>query len=837
MTVVLRDAMTFLSKDIDPIVGAISYENPLNANTTYTVKFKLAGGNKTELATYNVLLKKDYNISSSNYDVIKDASTTVGSANAEYNEGEFEGYSSLLSTNTLKVLKTIELAVSGGERDLIDLLEQNFGLSALNGGEYGKNLEISLVYGSYKTSINAISSAISLQAKTKDSKTYSYAITPHGAQNDGDIVHLVLSWNDGSNLSDADTYILRIKIIPNNPITLVEPSGIVNVAYNAVGGTGLSYYPNSTSTDKISVYEIPLANLVSLNGISESDVIVAVGEGSQYVVGEGSNKLVGITNGKGIKLKKTIFGGNVIELTISDSFGYSVKVNIVYSNSDQTSPTIVSTPSSIYEGESFTLAFDVGGGNYVVYKNSGTPTWSKISSTDLENETNYPNVIIIGNFDKDTLKALLLKNGSIITDNNQNPTKYTALSTYSLSASNVAGAFSGVGANFISNTHYLGGISISGDDLGLKLVLETNNPDIGVTERVELPISTALNERYQIQLKSPYSSYADLFFGLGNDYVISDLFQIWDLKDQKVVSDVNNQDLEISLCSLKQRNSNGEYVSVSNYDVNVELNKITPKGLSINGTTKLSNKSVNTQFEITLSGVASEGLVYTLTYDVFFTPKYYAISYPNSYNSNYGVVVDGDASTTSSSEFTDWTNDFKLLDYYGNEVASSSLSSEGITLEKLQGTGNISGTTITGLSADSPVTIAVKCDDAQIGTILVTMRRYYKLTGGGKTESITPTSTNTLDFAVWANGIKGVVAGGTTEEQIPSGLSHFDFVAPSGYSIIYTDGEYKLRKLSGNFEAGDIRITVKYLGKDLGTIKVTINDGNVVVSVVGSTSN
>ena len=37
MTVVLRDAMTFLSKDIDPIVGAISYENPLNANTTLTI--------------------------------------------------------------------------------------------------------------------------------------------------------------------------------------------------------------------------------------------------------------------------------------------------------------------------------------------------------------------------------------------------------------------------------------------------------------------------------------------------------------------------------------------------------------------------------------------------------------------------------------------------------------------------------------------------------------------------------------------------------------------------------------------------------------------------------
>ncbi|MDB6254114.1 hypothetical protein ODV13_04730 [Lactobacillus amylovorus] len=38
MTVVLRDAMTFLSKDIDPIVGAISYEKPLSADTPVTIK-------------------------------------------------------------------------------------------------------------------------------------------------------------------------------------------------------------------------------------------------------------------------------------------------------------------------------------------------------------------------------------------------------------------------------------------------------------------------------------------------------------------------------------------------------------------------------------------------------------------------------------------------------------------------------------------------------------------------------------------------------------------------------------------------------------------------------
>ena len=39
MTVILRDAMVFLSeKDSNPIVGTLSFENPFNANTTVTIK-------------------------------------------------------------------------------------------------------------------------------------------------------------------------------------------------------------------------------------------------------------------------------------------------------------------------------------------------------------------------------------------------------------------------------------------------------------------------------------------------------------------------------------------------------------------------------------------------------------------------------------------------------------------------------------------------------------------------------------------------------------------------------------------------------------------------------
>lgn len=50
MTVIFKDAMTFLNNDVDPTVGALSYEKPLNANTPVTIK--------TESKTITVLAKQ-----------------------------------------------------------------------------------------------------------------------------------------------------------------------------------------------------------------------------------------------------------------------------------------------------------------------------------------------------------------------------------------------------------------------------------------------------------------------------------------------------------------------------------------------------------------------------------------------------------------------------------------------------------------------------------------------------------------------------------------------------------------------------------------------------------
>lgn len=50
MTVIFEDAMTFLNNDVDPTVGALSYEKRLNANTPVTIK--------TESKTITVLAKQ-----------------------------------------------------------------------------------------------------------------------------------------------------------------------------------------------------------------------------------------------------------------------------------------------------------------------------------------------------------------------------------------------------------------------------------------------------------------------------------------------------------------------------------------------------------------------------------------------------------------------------------------------------------------------------------------------------------------------------------------------------------------------------------------------------------
>lgn len=53
MTVIFKDAMTFLNNDVDPIVGALSYEKPLNANTPVTIK---TGNKVVTLLAKQVLL-------------------------------------------------------------------------------------------------------------------------------------------------------------------------------------------------------------------------------------------------------------------------------------------------------------------------------------------------------------------------------------------------------------------------------------------------------------------------------------------------------------------------------------------------------------------------------------------------------------------------------------------------------------------------------------------------------------------------------------------------------------------------------------------------------------
>ena len=380
-----------------------------------------------------------------------------------------------------------------------------------------------------------------------------------------------------------------------------------------------------------------------------------------------------------------------------------------------------------------------------------------------------------------------------------------------------------------------------------------------------------MNQRYQVRVKEPYSKYSALYFGLGRTFNFTDLFYLYDLKENKNAASSNLLSFESIEQYLKNDSNEYDWRSATNY--NSTTLTFTTKYSSLTLDNKLT-EIAKTKFIMKVNDIEHE-----LEFEVYFTPKYYQIKLPTSYDSAYGVVVDGDASNKNS-EFSNWANGFELLDYYGygaviytkvqnpsadalsnyyelngsvytkttdtsvvqdkdyylKELIYTTLTSGAgetniVSFEKVSGSGVLdsSNALLSSLSADSPVTIAVKCNNVEIGTIVVTMRRYYALTGGGTSEKAIET-TNILDFGVWANGIKALVAGGTTSEALPSGLSNFTFKAATpGYDIQLINGEYKLRKFNGTFANNEIVVVVSYLNKQLGAIRVFVNSDKKVV--------
>lgn len=856
--------MTFTEADnIFRVDGTteISQFSLLKQNNVTNETFELKNIQGTKVGVYSYTIVKDYKLDDTKFADSPASGSTSSITKDTYENNEFDYGSKYV------VSKTIELT-AGNSYSLIELLREQLGLTAYRGGTYTSNENVYLTHGTFTTNNNFVGnlgSLISLQANT--GKT-DYTIIPNGAQKGGDIVHLVVRFGAtelaaSNTYADVDTYIIRIRIMPSITITPISPSGEIILSYPTSGSADLSsagltlISGGYMGTTTIEYYNIPLSRLVTISGNYDiTKMIVAVGGGSEYVVGAGyANRLGKLPDSEtyGIQFKKTIFGGNLITLTISDRFGYSETITVSYLNEYQISPTILSAPSSIYEGEQFILAFYTGLGadGLKTYTCFGAQTGSK-SETDL---AGLSNVIIIDGFDKIDI----------------DPTSEDLTKTLSAAAS-IDDANLKLGYN--NNLVFGNSISILPSAFGLKLTLKVNNDALGAKETVVLDINTALNQKYKVVAKSPYSKYSTIYLGQNNSYNVSDLFEVWDLQNGAAVdgfdfngycssisdikvnytlsySDSNEQEQTITITNNKFEIGDTEYtidfanskvtykkadktevINISNNKFSIDSTEYTIhtdvkfNGASFAEDNKITETKASTfNFNLTIDSVP---IPHSYTFNIALTPQYYSVKMEgDGVDSTYGIVVDGGEGASYSGE--DWANSIAYYDYYGNEVTYNN----NVTFAKVSGVGDLAETTtLSNLNANSPVTIQVNCDDVEIGQVLVTMRRYYGLTGGGTTHNIV--TTNILDFAVWANGIKALVVEGGVQDALISGISLFTYsTVTEGYDIIYDNNQYKLKKLSGDFAAGDeIVVVVNYMSKPLGKIKITISseDGSLKVT-------
>lgn len=763
-------------------------------NRSYTL---INANSSVEIAKYEFKVVKDYKFGDNTFaNSPKDGSTSSITKDT-YNDKEF---GELYGTQ-YRVSKTIELT-AGNSYSLIELL-RGLGLTAYRGGAYQSTEKIYLQHGNYTTNENFkhnLGSLISLQSiNGKD-----YTITPNGAKKGGDIVHLVvrfgadnLASTNADAYADADTYIIRIKILPSITITPTSASGENILSYEESTTTGLTLTAGIKITDSlIKYFNIPLSQLVTISGNYDiTKMIVSVGNGSEYVVGAGyANRLGKLPGGGeeyGIQFNKTIFGGNIIELTISDRFGYSESIRVQYLNSQNVSPTILSNPSSIFEGDQFTLAF------YTGVDENGLKLYQCFGAqTDTCNETTLagiPNVIIVNGFDQigdsyidEGLFTLTANKGGF---DNTTPTKL----------------------DYNNNSIFGNNIRLLPNEFGLKVKLSVLNPAIGEgkEEVVELAVNTSLNQRYKVQAKGDYGRYSTIYLGNGNEYQLTNLFEIYDLK------------LGATTNTLKFENNGSEtqgYLQSISNGVNGVLTLKNAESFS----NKISETKA-TEFNFNLSGgELGTSVSHKYVFNIALTPKYYAVEMENA-DLNYGIVVDGSADSSYSGE--GWKGSIIYLDYYGNVVVKNNTDVSGVSYSIYSGIGNLSSGTLSGLSADNSVTITVKSDNIEIGQVKVTMRRYYGLTGSSVDVTLsTGTNTNKLDFDVWTDGIKALVVVGGDPEALGKGLGLFTYSVGTGYDILYEDGQYKLVKTSGNFVTDtSVVVTVNYMGKELGKITVTID--------------
>ncbi len=724
-----------------------------------------------------------------------------------FEKNEFDDYD-----GKIEVSKTIELT-AGTRYDLINLLKNNLGLRTFDGGEFvvdnikGK-FTISLDYGYFTTNSN-FKSNISALIGIVSTGDNTYEIIPHGAKNNGDIVHLVLTIG-------GRRIILRIKIVPIAKI-------------QTLSSTGEKVISSAGSDSDYTI--ITLSQLITASNVDVSKLQVAIvaGLSDGYVVSTGSsNYLIDLENEAsgldryGIRLKKTALGGAVLQFRIFDEFGYEVadstgtpiQIKINYRNSSGKIVEVdkYNSASSIYEGDSFEIWARVD--DYVADKNKQTELstayykWNS-SQFDYSNDGYKPS---------ETNKTIMLENISY-----KNIGGISVTLDYSASFKTATGADSmpNFRVNFFSNEKFGLSQQIAGDNFVISITYKEKAEDgtIKWNETTGITTNTTVQQRYILKFKDVYNSYNEIYIGYTkgsrspNNYL-----EVYDKKVGKITSEVFFS-IENS-SSWITRPAGGEFVN--KYWVGKD------------GKTRFEHE-VMYKLKNNEGTVLSEGNSYSLYYCIVMDIMSMEIDSVGS----YGAIIDGEAGDLLLDEDDIKTASIKFKDFYGNSVSEDSFWTPDLNNKELE----YYDTSILETELKGGETVYVKIygvyeqvkqnENTLLGIVPITRAKYYALGGGGST-GISSSSLSIpfkdADGNGWGKCISAVITGNLGEDELQASLGgYFEYRIDSSLGKILYDETLNCYIIVLNnalsTPSGSFSVEVSYIGKRLGSFNIAVEDG------------
>ncbi|MDY5586311.1 MAG: InlB B-repeat-containing protein, partial [Eubacteriales bacterium] len=754
----------------------------------------------TEVGKYSYTLVRDFKFDDTLIENVKieGKKPTLPSSLNNYNENEFDNY----DNDTYKFTKTIEL-IAGTSYDLVrDILITELGMTKFDSTPYEKALTLNLEFGNYVSNSNFPTNMSGLLGKVENEKigenTINYELTPHGAQNGGDIIHLKLAIGGADS---NDVYYLRIKIIPSAKIQSLSVSGdkIVNCEESAHG---------EASETRVYLSDLIQVENVDVSKLSAS--VVSTGSTGYVISGSGSNRIERLNSnlgleGFGIRLRATNLGGAQIKLLITDEFGYQVTdssgtpivLTLHYKKTDGTSVELNKSISSseIYEGDTFSIwavAYDENNNKDVYAKYTGNGNWEGVEGGEQGfNE--------FWNSTANADKQLILLDNLTFAQEEGNLTKPSA--TVSISQSNeLTERMNNVvilengKINYVPNTYFTEE-KISGNNF----VVTVEDGD----ETISFSLSTTIKQRYKIITKDPYNKYPTIYIPIkwSSDKYCMVLNPTTSDKDQVFQVYDNKTGQQVSTVTIKEF-LQGSYNTIGN---SVTYNNFLVQDGS--GTWEGT-------YTITISGEDIGGNKFKFNYQ--YVSQYVGIDTTNAnIYSTYGMVVAGGVKKIDANAL----NKVKLVDYYGNkyqlEAGFTNVGEDGISIDP-------GASVLVNFYGDSKVNSNSHVESSRIGTLNVHRVKY---TGISVDEDEVIDGKSELPFSGsgnnkgWGDRIKATPG----PDPITSGGSFsYDILIANGDGAqILIDATTKQYKIVPSSSCTEILLGVNYMNISIGIVKLT----------------